>query len=106
MSQVILQMTSKRLGCVVVTGDGLARDRRAGVSARNLANGPGKLCQALEISRADDGADLCSRHSSLWICDDGTTIADGSIRRLPRIGVDYAGEAASWPLRYVSSESV
>ena len=30
------------------------------VGERSLADGPGKLCQALAISRLDDGVDLCA----------------------------------------------
>jgi DNA-3-methyladenine glycosylase len=87
-------------GGSVVEGHALVRARRGPqVEERFLVDGPGKLCQALAISRADDGADLCLPQSSLRICDDGTTVADAQVRRLPRVGVDYAGEAASWPLR-------
>jgi len=28
------------------------------------------------------------------------------VHRLPRVGVDYAGDAAAWPLRYVSLSRV
>ena len=94
-------------GAAVVGGHALVRRRRGPrIRESSLVDGPGKLCQALEINRADDGTDLCSDRSSLRICDDGTSIADASIRRLPRVGVDYAGEAASWPLRLVTSARV
>ena len=70
------------------------------VGERSLTDGPGKLCQALGISRLDDGVDLCAPDSALRICDDGFEIPEDRVLRLPRIGVDYAGEAASWPLRF------
>ena len=91
-------------GGVVERGLELAQARRgAAVRERALADGPGKLCQALAVSRADDGADLCARASGLVIRDDGLRVGELSVRRLPRVGVAYAGAAAAWPLRFVLS---
>ena len=64
---------------------------------RDLSNGPAKLCQALRISRALNGADLSGRE--IFIETD-LEPASGEIGASPRIGVDYAGEAAAWPLRF------
>src|SRR5262249_13885870 len=67
-----------------------------------LLSGPGKLCAALGITVADSGLDL---------------LAEGRIRILggrgkkprigipPRMGVDYAGEAPRWPLRFFDLDS-
>jgi DNA-3-methyladenine glycosylase len=89
-------------GGVVEEGHELVRMRRGSrVREASLADGPGKLCQALTITRSDDGADLCAPGSALKICDDGFQVSDAEVTRSPRIGVDYAGEAASWPLRFV-----
>lgn len=86
---------------VVEKGLDLVRTRRGfGVGEGSLTDGPGKLCQALGISRLDDGIDLCAPDSALRICDDGLEIPEDQVLRLPRIGVDYAGEAALWPLRF------
>ncbi len=63
---------------------------------RDLSNGPAKLCQALRIGRSLNGADLSGRE--IFIESDLET-GDGDIGESPRIGVDYAGEAAAWPLR-------
>jgi DNA-3-methyladenine glycosylase len=68
-----------------------AGDRRA------LA-GPGKLCRALGITRADKGLDLTSAASGLFVADDGSP--PGAIARSARIGVDYAGDWAQRPLRF------
>lgn len=38
----------------------------------DLANGPGKLCQALALDRSHDGADLTARTSGIAILHDGT----------------------------------
>lgn len=63
----------------------------------DLAGGPGKLCQALGIGRELDGV-LLDR-PPLFIAT-GEPAAEAEIVASPRIGVDYAGEAALWPLRF------
>ncbi len=47
------------------------RSRRRGRSDRDLANGPGKLCEALGIGLDDDGVDVCDRRSPIRVVDDG-----------------------------------
>lgn len=63
----------------------------------DLAGGPGKLCRALGVGRELDGV-LLDR-SPLFIAE-GEPVGEGDIAAGPRIGVDYAGEVASWPLRF------
>jgi DNA-3-methyladenine glycosylase len=63
----------------------------------DLAGGPGKLCQALAVGRELDGARL--DRPPLWITR-GEAVAEAEIVASRRIGVDYAGEAALWPLRF------
>ncbi len=94
-------------GAEIVRGVDVVRTRR-GSRARDdsLTNGPGKLCRALAVDRHDDGSNLCEPDSSLRIHDDGYRPAEDLVRRLPRVGVGYAGEAASWPLRLVTASSV
>jgi DNA-3-methyladenine glycosylase len=75
---------------------GLAAAGRA-TRPGDLAGGPGKLCRALAIDRALDGAPL--DRPPLWI-EPGEPAADGEVAASPRVGVDYAGEAAAWPLRF------
>ena len=72
----------------------MAERRGIAPTSPSLTNGPGKVCQAFAIDGARYGADLC-RGSLVLI--DGPR---GRIGRSPRIGVDYAGEAAAWPLRF------
>jgi DNA-3-methyladenine glycosylase len=64
----------------------------------DLMNGPGKLCAALGIDRALDGAPLDG--ASLSILSRDIVIADDDIAVSARIGVDGSGEAAGWPLRF------
>ena len=85
---------------VVESGADLVRARRGPrVGESALTDGPGKLCQALAITRDDDGVDLCAPDAALRICDDGLEVRGNQVQRSPRVGVDYAGEAAMWPLR-------
>ena len=94
-------------GADVVGGHELVRTRRGPrVGEGSFADGPGKLCQALGVTRDQNGQDLCDPNSPLHICDDGFRVSDSLCSRTPRIGVEYAGEAASWPLRYVIDSRV
>ena len=62
-----------------------------------LTSGPGRLAEAFGITRArDNGCDLTSPSSGLWIGDDGY-VARG-IKVTPRIGIS---KAADKPLRYI-----
>jgi DNA-3-methyladenine glycosylase len=70
------------------------------ISAGDIAGGPGKLCQALQIDRDLNGTRL--DRGELQICR-GQSIVPGSVVTGPRVGVDYAGAAAGWPLRYAES---
>jgi len=55
----------------VIAGEELARARRtrgtAVVPYRDLARGPARLCQALDIDRSQDGADVCVPGSPLRV---------------------------------------
>ena len=78
-----------------VTGIDLMRARRP--RARNdveLTNGPGKLCLALGIGRAENLADL--RRSPLVIRA-SAPVPDADVVITPRIGIT---RCADWPLRY------
>lgn len=62
-----------------------------------LTSGPGRLAAAFGITRSrDNGCDLTSSHSSLWIGDDGSS--SERIGITPRIGIT---KAADQPLRYL-----
>ncbi len=79
-----------------VAGIDLMRARRP--RARNdheLTNGPGKLCLALDIGRAQNWSDL--RKSSLVIRA-GAPVSDDEVVVTPRIGVT---RCADWPLRWL-----
>jgi len=80
-----------------VQGIDLMAARRGTEERRNLASGPGKLCQAFAIDRTLNGEDLCG--DVLYLEDRGDP-PPGFITT-PRIGVDYAGEWTHKPWRFV-----
>ncbi len=65
------------------------RRRSSGDKIRNLANGPGRLCMAMGIGKAENKLDVTS--SSLYI-KDAPAVKNEDIVETTRIGVDYAGE--------------
>ena len=76
--------------------DLMARRRRKPADSRELTNGPGKLTNALAITGADYGRDLCG--ARLYLEQSGLPV--GRIGRSPRINVDYAGDWASKQWRF------
>jgi len=74
---------------------GVADDAR--LRPGDIAGGPGKICRALAVDRALDGAPLDA--PPLWIAA-GELVPRRRIARGARVGVAYAGEAADWPLRF------
>jgi DNA-3-methyladenine glycosylase len=81
----------------VVAGLALARARRpAARSDADLARGPARLCQALAIDRALDGADVCDPASPLRILSAAPdrAPAPGKVRAGPRVGVRLGADVA------------
>jgi DNA-3-methyladenine glycosylase len=67
-----------------------------------LTGGPGRLAQAFGITRVrDNGRDLTSPDSGLWIADDGFRARN--IQITPRIGIT---KAAEHPLRYILTGNI
>ena len=67
-----------------------------------LGRGPGKLSRALGIHTRHTGMGLQGKE--LFIYDDGCSYSKNQIQRYPRIGVDYAGEDALLPYRFLASD--
>ena len=66
---------------------------------RERLNGPGRLCAAMGIERADNGRDLVS-DADLFVRDDGFRPVGAAAS--PRIGIDYAGEDRDRPWRFTA----
>ncbi|MFI8553608.1 DNA-3-methyladenine glycosylase [Psychrobacter sp. NPDC077938] len=62
--------------------------------------GPGKLTKRLQIDRDLYGKSI-SPASDVWIEDDD---CQPPVSLRPRIGIDYAGDAKDWLLRYIWTE--
>jgi DNA-3-methyladenine glycosylase len=77
-----------------LAGRPAARLAGRNLADRDLARGPARLCQALAIDRAQDGADVCDPASPLRIRP-GPPAAPGpapAISRGPRVGVSRAAD--------------
>jgi DNA-3-methyladenine glycosylase len=74
-------------------GIAIMRRRRGGVPDRQLCSGPGRLCQALGITRALDGTPMRRSMVTVRAAD-----APPEVVASARIGIT---RAADWPLRFV-----
>ncbi len=83
-------------------GEDLMAELRSGRPRREWSSGPGRLAAALSLTRMQNGILLAP--PELWV-EEGSPTPRNHIARGPRIGVDYAGEAARWPWRFVDSGS-
>lgn len=75
------------------------REHRSGVANQHLADGPGKLCQALGITRTLNGVRLTD-HSELFITT-GEQVVERQVITTPRIGVRGDEETRTRPWRFV-----
>ena len=98
-SAVLIRAIEPLRGAVLMRANrGLAMS----ASERELSNGPGKLCQALRIDLDHDGSWL--DRGPLAVRSDAP-VPHSSIEIGPRVGIDYAGAAARWPLRFAVAGS-
>ncbi|WP_243123329.1 DNA-3-methyladenine glycosylase [Thermaerobacter sp. FW80] len=67
---------------------------------RVLTGGPGRLCQALGITRAQYGLPLFDPASPLRLHRPNPPFPVGTVARGPRINIDYAGEWRHVPWRF------
>lgn len=65
---------------------------------KNPADGPGKLCIAMGITRADNDIDMVESES--FYVTEGQIILPSRIQAGKRIGIDYAEEAADYLWRF------
>jgi DNA-3-methyladenine glycosylase len=86
-------------GLLPQEGIGMLRARRPGVRDSRLADGPGKLCAALGITRSQNGLDLCA--SDELFLEDGFAVPDESVVVTPRVGVRGDASALTRPWRFV-----
>lgn len=74
---------------------------------KNFLNGPGKICKALSLTKAQNNSSLMD--DTLWVCDSPSDVGLPNdphefmpldIKSGPRIGIDYAEEAMHFPWRF------
>lgn len=72
---------------------------------KHWMDGPGKVCQGLSLTRAENGMDITG--DTLFVCDSPADIGlpcpvlpNEHLCCGPRIGVDYAEEAREFPWRF------
>lgn len=69
---------------------------------KHLADGPGKMCIAMDITRADNDMDMVESDSFYFT--EGIAIQEEQIKAGKRIGIDYAEEAADYLWRFYLEE--
>lgn len=91
----------------IVPNSGITEmQKRVGAVKLKVAdgNGPGKAAKLLRIHYSHSGMDLCSpdrQGNRIWLQDEGILAAESDIKITKRIGVDYAGDDATLPYRFV-----
>jgi DNA-3-methyladenine glycosylase len=79
--------------------------RRDGQPPERWTDGPGKICQALNIGRDLNGADLCAPDSVLFV-EFGDPISDSSVTTGPRVGLNTVPEpwkSKPWRFRWIQA---
>jgi len=67
---------------------------------RTIADGPGKLCTVMGITREMNCLDLCAPNTQMYVTE--TDIRPIHVDCLPRVGIDYAGEDRDKLWRYLA----
>ena len=79
----------------------LIEARRGSQPAKRWTDGPAKICQALQIDKSFNGADLCDPTSQLLV-EAGQPILDASVTTGPRVGLNKVPEPwKSVPWRFL-----
>ncbi len=82
------------------------RKVKIGRNYKNLADGPGKLCMALNITKDKyNGKDSCVETSKLYFAQ-GKNIGDKKITLGKRIGIEYAEEDKDRLLRFTLEQEL
>ncbi len=76
--------------------------RRVGRAVDQWTDGPAKICKALAINKAQNGADLCAPQAELFV-EFGVKYSDSSVTIGPRVGLNSVPEPwKSVPWRFVA----
>jgi DNA-3-methyladenine glycosylase len=92
----------------IVPTEGIERiaRRREGRAREHWTDGPGKICIALAINRAQNDIDLCVPEAELFV-EYGEPISDSCVTIGPRVGLNSVPEPwKSIPWRFVASYEI
>lgn len=105
--RIMLRLREEGLAGRKKTGD-LAAGKDAGrergepqkknALSAHLADGPGRLCIAMDITRRDNDVDMVESNTFYWT--EGIEVSGEEIAEGRRIGIDYAEEAADYLWRF------
>lgn len=98
---VLIRSAQPILGIPRMLKNRRTKPGKRGTEAK-LLTGPGKLCMGMEIDRSLYGEPLWG--DKLWLAY-GEPVEPDAIAATPRININYAGEAAGWPWRFVEKDS-
>ena len=73
------------------------------IHGNDLTRGPGNVAKALGLHTSNTGMSLQS--DELYVADDGLRYKESEIATTTRIGVDYAGDDALLPYRFIVKNS-
>lgn len=88
-------------GILPFAGEAVMVERRGVKAGKSLTDGPGKVSQALGLTRAHNKLKL---DGDIRLEDLGLRLTEGDFQRLKRVGVDYAGEDAELPWRFLTTK--
>jgi DNA-3-methyladenine glycosylase len=86
-----------------IGGIELMEIRRNTNKLKNLCNGPGKLCQAMGITKNQYGIDLCG--DSMYLEYDPNNKETFQTATSKRINIDYSGEAKDYEWRFTIKDN-
>jgi DNA-3-methyladenine glycosylase len=87
-----------------VEGENLIAERRGSQPRSRWTDGPAKLCQALDINKRFNGADLCAPQARLFV-EYGNSIPDARVTTGPRVGLNTVPEPwKSIPWRFLVAQ--
>ncbi len=92
----------------IVPTEGLERitARRAGRPEKQWTDGPGKLCVALAIGKAQNDLDMCAEDAEIFV-EQGVEIPDSSVTIGPRVGLNSVPEPwKSIPWRFLAKYEI
>lgn len=89
-----------------VEGLEMIAQRRGRQTRKHWTDGPAKICQALAIDGAFNGADLCSPQALLWL-EEGVSVPDDHVVTTPRVGLNTVPEPwRSIPWRFLVKSGI